>query len=168
MVKQIKGNDKEKGEEYTDKNEKPFQCEICYKSFERKVNLIKHIAVVHEKTTSVRCDLCTKIFSQSHHLKEHISSVHERNKQFKCEYCNKAFTSKGNMDRHIIRVHEGKKLFHCEICLGQLNLRKSDLIPSFMGPHLKSTVKELRKCFFGMDDNDMFYLCKAHQKLNSI
>ena len=46
-------------------------------------------------------------------------------------------------------------------------MSKSDLRPSFMGSNLKNTQKELRKWFFEMDDNEMLYLCKAHQKPNS-
>ena len=69
---------------------KPFNCEICGKSYTIYNKLNEHIRFAHERKT------------------EEISSVHEQqNKLHKCDICGKSYFVYSRLKRHISVVHEG-------------------------------------------------------------
>eukprot|EP01083_Nonionella_stella_P228544 809820_1 len=55
----------------TARNEKPFRCDTCNKSFKRKQTLQRHI-VVHTGEKQFQCMLCHKRYTQKNSLKTHM------------------------------------------------------------------------------------------------
>ena len=86
---------------------KPFECEICNKSFSKKGELTVHVDLFHEKN---KCEICANSFANKNKLTRHVKSVHEKKKPFQCEICEKQFSKKNKLKGHIKSVHEEKKL----------------------------------------------------------
>ena len=57
--------------------ERPYQCEMCEKSFKRNDGLLGHVRVVHMgKKYSYRCKYCSQKFPQQSILNQHIKAIH--------------------------------------------------------------------------------------------
>ncbi|QQP53076.1 Uncharacterized protein FKW44_005418 [Caligus rogercresseyi] len=113
-----------------------FHCETCYKRFNEKGAVLKHMKIVHQGQRNFECEMCPKRFGEKGNLTKHIKTVHERCKAFQCIICEKTFGEKGNLQRkeislspkvltmypllfllrHIKAVHHGKKDFYCSFC----------------------------------------------------
>jgi len=57
-------------------NEKPFSCDVCFKTFSNKRSLQNHAGSHTGKTT---CSVCQKIFSTSTNLHQHMRNAHPAN-----------------------------------------------------------------------------------------
>jgi len=84
--------------------EKPFECTICGKRFDRKGSVDSHTRV-HTGEKHFKCSICSKSFGQKSDLKRH-TRIHTGEKPFKCTLCSKRFNRKSHLDRHI-RIHTG-------------------------------------------------------------
>ena len=58
------------------KEDLPFKCDACPKSFTKETGLKKHIKQFHEKVEQVQCPLCFKEFSGSVPLAVHLKGLH--------------------------------------------------------------------------------------------
>ena len=54
---------------------KPFECEICKKTFNEKIILKNHM-LVHSEEKMHKCEYCKKDYKNKYHLKEHIQIKH--------------------------------------------------------------------------------------------
>lgn len=96
-------------------NEKPFKCEICSKSFEKKQGLSCH-AKAHLEEHPYICQLCNKSFSKICYLKNHQKTHQEEKDSFVCDTCGKDFKTSSALEEHS-RKHTGEKPFTCNVCL---------------------------------------------------
>ncbi|CAB3993878.1 zinc finger 664-like, partial [Paramuricea clavata] len=148
--------------------ERPFQCEICGKTFTRSDGLQCHRALHtsalysclprglphecrrtahHEVQSSLPvCRLCSKRCYSFAGLMKHMQK-HKGGTDYKCEVCNKKFTKRSALDVHS-RVHTGIKPYRCNICTKTFsihgNLKRHLLIHSGERPYI---CLKCSKCF---------------------
>lgn len=77
---------------------KPHVCPLCNKSFLRKRELDRHIAI-HTGMKPFKCTNCDKRFGRKDKLVRHMR-IHE-NKIFNCQICGNTFTRKDSLAQHM-------------------------------------------------------------------
>ena len=83
-----------------------LDCELCQKTFSRKVKLKEH----KEKEKNP-CDMCSEIFCTKKELDSHKISKHKKRK-FECDFCKKYFDTQFNLNRH----YKSRNQQMCEYC----------------------------------------------------
>jgi len=97
--------------------DKPFNCSICGKKFEKRGNREKHLQQFHSKVCAVfDCHICNATFNTEKSLKRHAIVVHRNQTPFICHICNIEFKHKFSLKKHIVYFHDKRKLFECSIC----------------------------------------------------
>uniref|UniRef100_A0ABD2XQN9 C2H2-type domain-containing protein n=1 Tax=Trichogramma kaykai TaxID=54128 RepID=A0ABD2XQN9_9HYME len=92
---------------------KPYECEICHKSYCHKDTLKSHINLVHVRSKLFECEICHKSFGYQSELKRHVNAVHDRSKPFECNICRKSFGQKSTLKTHLnITICNSSKLFY--------------------------------------------------------
>ncbi|KAL1453118.1 hypothetical protein WDU94_007290 [Cyamophila willieti] len=93
-------------------------CELCYKVFESRENLIRHLKIHDDKERKrFKCEQCDKRFMSNADLNKHSNAIHQRLKLHECDMCGKNFSQRNNLKRHLEEVHrtDGMK-FECYVC----------------------------------------------------
>ncbi|XP_037773021.1 zinc finger protein 568-like [Penaeus monodon] len=112
--------------------ERHESCEICNNTFSWKKNLLRHMRT-HTKEKPYSCEICNKAFSERGNLVAHIR-VHTKEKPYCCEICNKAFSYKGSLEIHM-RRHRKEKTYSCEIC------NKAFYLKSHVVTHMRTNTR---------------------------
>ena len=76
----------------------------CFKEYQNKYNLMRHININHLKKKKGNCHICGKEFIDTDNLKEH-QNIHLDIKPHSCEICKKSFRNKCMLTRHL-REHK--------------------------------------------------------------
>lgn len=97
-------------EEYWEK--KVFRCQECRYTTDRKNNLKRHIATMHQECDQV-LECCDIKFACKASLRNHAAIFHRNG--YRCRLCNRNFCRKALLKRHL-SVHSGQKDFVCELC----------------------------------------------------
>ena len=79
--------------------DRPFQCEICNKTFSQVSHLKQH-KLIHTGEKPFQCKDCSKAFTQLSSLVQH-RRTHAAEKSFQCEYCQEAFTTNPYLKLHM-------------------------------------------------------------------
>jgi len=58
-----------------------WQCNECYKTSNKKQNIMEHIEASHMETPGYNCEVCYKIFKTKHSLRTHKNVKHREYKQ---------------------------------------------------------------------------------------
>lgn len=100
-----------------------FTCDICFKTYQTKAALLKHVQLHIPNNEKHNCDHCSKAFLQEEDLMTHINRCHSSDASFVCDYCENIFASMKMM--LLCRdSHRGKKseeqLRSCPICLKKM------------------------------------------------
>ncbi|GMT03892.1 hypothetical protein PENTCL1PPCAC_26066, partial [Pristionchus entomophagus] len=165
-----------------DPDKRPFECEICRKSFvliqHLKRHKEKHLDDNDPKQAKIKrpfkCELCGDTFRAGQNLKLHHANVHsslskpindigsgyKEQKTFECKICEKTFTHKSGIIYHK-RTHasseEVRKPCKCNTCGMRFACSKS--IRNHPGKCPGSVVsKEVKSCFRSMkkEETDNF------------
>lgn len=90
------------------------QCEICNKTFKRKLYLVRHVRQVHLKEQKCLCPECGHLAETPGRLRYHMDAKHNE-RRHQCQHCEKRFISLGHLQAHIIS-HKNDRTFLCTIC----------------------------------------------------
>ena len=94
---------------------KPFECDLCGKSFTRKGSLGAHKKGQHEGA-KYECNVCGQNFSTKAILRVHVGGVHENQRHIKCKECPATFSRKSSYIRHFRNLHTEKRKHECDLC----------------------------------------------------
>ena len=84
--------------------DKKFSCKNCYKHFNRRNSLDRHIKQIHEGQ-SYMCDKCDYKGTRKEHLRAHSESVHD-GVRYSCDHCSYKATRKDNLKAHVKSLHK--------------------------------------------------------------
>ena len=91
---------------------KLFGCSQCRYVTDRKNNLKRHVATMHQECEK-RLECCGVAFKNKASLRDHVIIFHSSG--YMCRYCGRNFCRKALLKRHIA-VHSGQKDYVCELC----------------------------------------------------
>lgn len=100
---------------------RPHTCQVCYKSFYHKKNLVVH-KETHDQRRNEICEMCGQRFLHRKNLLEHLK-LHNGVKPFECDICGKKFITSGRRLEHIKRIHTEKSEC-CLLCEKKFSLAK--------------------------------------------
>lgn len=91
-----------------------YECQICSAQFSDVDGLSEHDKACHKKP--FECDICRRTFARLHSIRRHMD-VHKNGggKPLKCKRCKSIFYTKRDFDRHR-QIHHDKKTFNCPEC----------------------------------------------------
>ncbi|XP_064100770.1 zinc finger protein ZFP2-like [Macrobrachium nipponense] len=95
------------------KNDKPFLCDICGKTFPNPIALNRHM-LSHTKVKSHSCKECGKSFACQSNLRSHVL-IHSDEKPFQCEECGNKFRRSSTLRFHK-RTHTNERPYQCDVC----------------------------------------------------
>lgn len=112
------------------------ECNICNRSFIKRIYLIEHMEVVHSemdfkvngelsKNSKKQCPLCKKYFIS---LSKHKKRMHEDKRRFKCQKCDQKFVGAMFYRKHVKANNcvNGILQYQCTVC-SKIYSRNCDL-----------------------------------------
>ncbi|XP_074527343.1 uncharacterized protein LOC141791043 isoform X1 [Halichoeres trimaculatus] len=124
-----------------------FFCNICCKSFEKRIDLKWHLAThsarLSPKFKTFTCSLCAKTTQSRSHMMIHMRS-HTSEKPYACPICGNRYKMKSHIKEHI-RTHTGERPYTCYIC-GQSFNRSSTMSKHARIKHLENNAFKCMQC----------------------
>lgn len=97
---------------------KPWNCDKCGESFERKDKLKKHRFVKHCEDKPWSCELCGLTYRNRRTLRDHVNFKHwgkERKKDKECDICGRKFYDGQVLKNHKL-IHGEERPWECDKC----------------------------------------------------
>lgn len=91
---------------------KLFGCPQCRYITDRKNNLKRHIATMHQECDKA-LECCGVVFKNKASLRDHVLIFHSNG--YMCRFCGRNFCRKALLKRHLT-VHSGQKDYMCSQC----------------------------------------------------
>ncbi|KAI4494764.1 hypothetical protein M0804_000965 [Polistes exclamans] len=94
---------------------KPYSCEICHFTFDRKSKLTSHM-FKHSNSRPHKCRICSKGFKTGAYLSRHMEIHDEPAQLHACTLCDFKARTKPYLKIHYIRKHTEDYNYSCEQC----------------------------------------------------
>uniref|UniRef100_A0A4W2DPS1 Zinc finger protein n=1 Tax=Bos indicus x Bos taurus TaxID=30522 RepID=A0A4W2DPS1_BOBOX len=117
--------------------DKPYKCKLCGKGFAHR-NVYKNHKKTHSEERPFQCEECKALFRTPFSLQRHLL-IHNSERTFKCHHCDATFKRKDTLNVHVQVVHERHKKYRCELC------NKAFVTPSVLRSHKKTHTGEKEK-----------------------
>ncbi|XP_041985994.1 zinc finger protein 549-like [Aricia agestis] len=98
---------------------RPFVCQVCYKGFYTRSNLLEHNQT-HNRVAV--CEICGDMFARKQSLINHLK-LHSNNRAYKCMLCERTFINSGRRLEHMKRNHLEKNEC-CMFCEKRFGMKK--------------------------------------------
>ncbi len=93
-------------------SKKLFGCPQCRYITDRKNNLKRHVATMHQECDKT-LECCGVVFKNKASLRDHVLIFHSNG--YMCRFCGRNFCRKALLKRHLT-VHSGQKDYICVLC----------------------------------------------------
>jgi DNA-directed RNA polymerase subunit RPC12/RpoP len=95
------------------KQERPFTCSVCNRSYRHAGSLLNHKNT--HKTGHFSCSVCSKPFTNPMALRNH-TRIHTQTKKYACLTCGKAFRLASILHNHHKTHSRAAAVFSCPQC----------------------------------------------------
>lgn len=121
-------------------------CTFCHHPFSTQEELSRHMVIHRREERPFKCRICGKSFKQQAHRDAHIRT-HTNDRPYACQHCGQLFKQSGHLNRHCLRRHtDRRELPHsCSKC-SQKFATKWDLDQHSRAHHLKGPQKYPYQC----------------------
>jgi KRAB domain-containing zinc finger protein len=147
--------------------EKPYKCQYCLQSFQRKQSVKGHkdrkscnLKITYPSLSP--CYFCGRLFSTHLVLNSHMRTVHLKEDSKRCTLCCKYFTSTV-INRHIRAVHLHERQYKCQLCSKRWG-SNSELNRHIQSVHTK---EKPFKCYFCSKSFVDFNGLKLHFRIHT-
>lgn len=95
------------------RDERNFECEICFKKFRQKGAMLRHMDI-HSNARKYKCEICNRGFNDQTSLRAH-SFTHSTEQTHKCHICEKTFKYQSSYAYHM-QAHNNDRKHQCDQC----------------------------------------------------
>ena len=102
------------------------KCSICEKELKNKLQLKKHLRMVHKKKGHLECPICKQVLESTPLKMEHIAVKHPERIIYNCQYCDFKCLKSTSLKKHESQKHPeynlpllqgtNNKLKSCRVC----------------------------------------------------
>lgn len=110
----------EKHQKKHNRDQCPYQCDICLTWHPDKIRLQHHMVTWH--MFRYNCLKCKDVFYNKYEATHHITLKHSHYNMYKCKYCERSFKKESSCFLHYQKSHYAEEyLYDCVVCGHSLN-----------------------------------------------